>query len=305
MKAEQQLLSTNVIGTLYAMAAFTVWGVLPIYWKLLQQVPSSEILMHRIFWSFIFVSGILLVRRQTPAVRRTLAVGPHRRALVLSAVLISSNWFVYIWAVNSNHVVEASMGYYINPLFSVLLGVLVLGERLTFWQIIAFALAATGVLIMTVHYGQVPWIALALTFTFGLYGLSKKMVPVTSLIGLGLETCLVAPFCFAYLAFKTYQGVGAFGTISWPVTLLLIGSGAVTSLPLLWFAQAAKNIPLSKVGFLQYIAPTISLLLGVFMFHEPFTRVHLLSFGCIWCALTIYSFSHTALLRNLRLRKAG
>jgi chloramphenicol-sensitive protein RarD len=293
-------MNSNVAGTLYALAAFIAWGILPAYWKLLQQVPSPEILCHRIFWSFIFVSLVLLVRGQWGEVVRTLSVKKHCFAILLSTLLISVNWFVYIWAVNSNHIIEASMGYYINPLFCVFLGVIVLREHLNFWQGMAFVLALTGVLIMTVTYGRIPWIALSLTLTFGLYGLSKKLVKVDSLPALGLETMFVTPLCLAYISYKHVQGTGALGTISLSITLLLLFSGVVTALPLLWFAQAAKKIPLSKVGFIQYLAPTLALLLGVFIYKEPFTRVHLLSFGCIWCALALYSLSDTVLLRHLR-----
>lgn len=291
-------MNNNIIGTFYAVAAFTAWGLLPVYWKLLKQVPSPEILAHRIFWSFIFVSAILLIRGQWIVLKHTLAVKKNRLAVLLSAVLISVNWGIYIWAVNSNQIVEASMGYYITPLFSVFLGLVVLHERLNFWQWIALALALIGVLFMTVKYDRFPWIAIVLTLTFGLYGLSKKVVPVSSLIALGLETFLTAPLCLIYIVFKQYQGEGALGTISFPITLMLIFSGVVTAFPLLWFAQAAKSIPLSKVGFIQYLSPTLALFLGVMIFKEAFTRVHLISFGCIWCALVLYSFSYTALSKN-------
>jgi chloramphenicol-sensitive protein RarD len=293
-------MNNNIAGTLYALAAFIAWGLLPAYWKLLKQVPSPEILCHRIFWSFVFVSLVLLVKGQWGKIVRTLSVKRHCLAILLSTLLISVNWFVYIWAVNANHMVEASMGYYINPLFCVFLGVSVLRERVSFWQGIAFALALAGVLIMTVTYGRVPWIALSLTLTFGLYGLSKKLVTVDSLTALGLETMFVTPLCLLYLGNKHVQGTGAFGMISLSITMLLLFSGVVTALPLLWFAQATKKIPLSKVGFIQYVAPTLALLLGVFVYKEPFTRVHLLSFGCIWCALALYSLSNTALLKHVR-----
>jgi chloramphenicol-sensitive protein RarD len=288
----------NIIGTSYALAAFTTWGVLPVYWKLLKRVPSGEILAHRIFWSFIFVSAILLIRGQWTVLKHTITVKKNMLAILLSAMLVSVNWFTYIWAINSNQIVEASMGYYINPLFCVFLGVIVLHERLNFWQWIALVLALIGVLFLTITYGRVPWVALVLAVTFGLYGLSKKTVPVDSLIALGLETFLVAPLCLMYIAFKHYQGEGSLGTISLPITMMLIFSGVVTAFPLLWFAQAAKRIPLSKVGFIQYLSPTMALFLGVIIFKETFTKVHLISFGCIWCALILYSFSHTSLLKN-------
>ena len=282
---------STVAGTLYALAAFIIWGLLPAYWKLLQQVPASEILAHRIFWSFVFVSAILLFKGQWTHILRPLADKRQRVGMLLSTVLISFNWFIYIWAVNSSHIVEASLGYYINPLFCVFLGVVVFRERLNGWEILSIGLAAVGVIFLTVKYGRIPWIALGLAFTFGLYGLAKKLVPVGPLAALGLETLLVSPLCLLYLGLRGYQGTGAFGTISLPVTLLLALAGVVTALPLLWFAQAAKRIPLSRVGFIQYLAPTIALLLGVLVYNEAFTRSHLISFGCIWCALLIYSAS--------------
>ena len=288
----------HLIGTCYAFAAFTSWGLLPLYWKLLKQIPSAEILAHRIFWSFVVVSGLLIMKGQWDGYKRTIAIKAHRIPLLVSTSLVSLNWFVYIWAVNANHIVEASMGYYINPLFSVFLGVVVLRERLNRLQWVALGLAATGVLILAVTYGKFPWIAFTLALTFGLYGLSKKMAAVDSLIGFGLETAMITPLCLGYIMVKQSQGLGSFGTISPTITLLLILSGIVTAYPMIWFSQAAKKIPLSKVGFIQYVAPTISLMIGVLIFHEPFTIVHLVSFGCIWSALALYSLSHTSLLRS-------
>ena len=233
-------MSNNLIGTIYALTAFISWGLLPLYWKLLQQVPSSEILAHRVFWSFVLVSVLLFMKGQWAALKQTLAVKKNQIPLLLSTMLISVNWFLYIWAVNANHIVEASMGYYINPLFRVFLGVVVLHERLNFWQLVSLVIAAGGVLMITVEYGKFPWIALTLALTFGLYGLAKKIVSVDSLIGLGLETACVAPICLAYIIFKQFQGIGSLGTVSLTITTLLIFSGVVTAFPLWWFAQAAK-----------------------------------------------------------------
>jgi chloramphenicol-sensitive protein RarD len=303
MDTNNKRMNDHIIGTSYALAAFIAWGLLPAYWKLLQQIPLGEILAHRVFWSFVFVSGVLLLKGQWSALKHTISVRENRLPILLSAILISLNWSIYIWAVNSNQIVEASMGYYITPLFSVFLGLIVLHERLNFWQWIALIFALTGVLFLTVKYGRIPWIAVALTLTFGLYGLSKKLVPVDSLIALGLETLLISPLCLAYIAFKQHQGEGAFGRISLTITILLIFSGVVTAFPLLWFARAAKKIPLSKVGFIQYLAPTLALLLGVIIYKEPFTTSHLISFGCIWCALVLYSCSHTSFLKNLQPNK--
>lgn len=275
--------------------AFISWGVLPLFWKLLHEVASGEILAHRIFWSWVFVSLILLAQKRWTVVKQSLAVATHRRALFFSAMLININWFTFIWAVNSNHVVETSMGYYITPLFSVLLGVFVFRERLNRWQIISLCLASIGVLIMTVQHGRFPWIALTLTVSFGLYGFLKKIAQVDSLSGLWIETLLSSPFCLAYLGWRQIQGVGAFGHRTAAITCLFIVSGIITALPLIWFAQAAQRIPLSTVGFLHYLTPTISLFIGVVVFQEPFTRTHFVSFGCIWAALVIYSFSATVM----------
>ena len=284
-----------IAGTLYALAAFVTWGFLPAYWKLLYQVQSLEILAHRIFWSCIFVSIILLAKGQWMSIVRPLTDRRQCVGMLLSTVLISINWFLYIWAVNSAHMVEASLGYYINPLFSVVLGVLVFRERFGLWERVSLSLAAVGVLILTMSYGKVPWISLTLAVSFGLYGLSKKLTPVGSMAALGLETLLMSPLCLLYIGLRGYRGVGAFGAISWPVTLLLIVAGVVTALPLFWFAQAAKLIPLSRVGFIQYLAPSLMLLLGVLVYGESFTRAHLISFGCIWGALLIYSGSQMLL----------
>ena len=290
----------NIIGTLYALGAFVAWGLLPVYWKLLQQIPALEILAHRIFWSFVFSAVLLCMKGQWGALKLSMSSWSNRIAMIFSALVISANWFIYIWAVNSNHIIDSSLGYYINPLLSILLGVVVLRERMNFWQYVAVLLAAIGVIILTVHYGQVPWIGLALAVTFSTYGLLKKLVHIDSLTGLSLETLFVSPLCVGYIFVKYFQGTGAFGRVSLPLTLLLAFGGVVTAIPLLWFAQAAKMIPLSRVGFVQYISPTISLLLGVFLYHEVFTRIHLISFGCIWVALALYTVSQTPFMKRLQ-----
>jgi chloramphenicol-sensitive protein RarD len=291
--------NAHLLGTLYALAAFIAWGLLPAYWKLLQQVASPEILAHRIFWSFVFVSVILLAKGRWKTLLHPLADKQQRLGILISTVLISANWFIYIWAVNSAHIVEASLGYYINPLFCVFLGVVVFKERLRFWEILSIGLAALGVIFLAFQYGRVPWIAISLTFTFGFYGLSKKLVQVGSLAALGLETLLVSPLCLLYMGIRAYHGHSAFGVVSWSVTLLLVLAGVVTALPLLWFAQSAKLIPLSRVGFIQYLAPSIALLLGVFVYGEPFTPTHAISFGCIWTALLIYSCSQMPFFKKI------
>lgn len=291
--------SNYVIGTSYAIAAFGAWGLLPAYWKFLKHVPVGEVLAHRIFWAFVFVSILLFSREGWTHLKRSMSSNTHRIALILSAMLISLNWGTYLWAVNTNQIVEVSLGYYITPLFSMLLGLIVLRERMNFWQYLAVGLAAIGVIIMTVRYDRVPWIALLLTITFGLYGFMKKTVHIDSLRGLGIETLLISPFCLAFIALTSIQGTGSFRMAMWSTVVLLIVGGIVTALPLLWFAQAAKRIPLSRVGFIQYVAPTLSLLLGVFIYHEPFTRTHIIGFGCIWTALALYSFSETRFMKNV------
>lgn len=289
----------NLSGTLYAIAAFGSWGLLPLYWKLLKQVPAPEILAHRVLWACLFVCLILFRKEQWRRLKDVWAVKTQRRGVIGCAAFISVNWALYIWAVNAGHVVDASLGYYINPLFSVFLGLVMLRERLRFWQYVALGWACVGVVILTVEYGRIPWIALTLAFSFGMYGFLKKIAAVEALIGLGLETLCVAPLCLAYIVVRQYQGVGAFGTISLTVTALLICSGVITALPLLWFAEATKRIPLSSVGFLQYLSPTLMLACAILLFHEAFTPVHLVSFGCIWGALLLYSLSHT----GFRLRR--
>ena len=294
--------SQTLVGVWYAVAAFTLWGLLPLYWKALKQVPAEEILAHRIFWSFIFVITILLVRGRIAQLKNLLSRKSDLLKLFVSSLLISGNWFTYIWAVNHDHVVESSLGYYINPLFSVFLGMVVLKERLNSWQYLSLILAAVGVIVITLQYGRIPWIALILAFSFGLYGLAKKMVKVDAMTGLALETAFVTPIAFLYLLFKQIGGQGAFGTISLLSTLLLIGAGIVTATPLLWFAQGAKRLPLSMVGFIQFLAPTMMLLLGVFLYQETFTKIHLISFGLIWTALIIYSVANTDFIKKIHLK---
>jgi len=225
--------------------------------------------------------------------RDILAQPPKVIGVVLASVFITANWFTYIWAVNHDHVVESSLGYYINPLVSVMLGIMVLKEKLSFWQVVSFILAATGVLYMTVNFGTVPWIALVLATSFGLYGLIKKMVHLGAITGITLETMLISPFMFTYLGFIHHGGGGAFGNVTLGITGLLMGAGVITAVPLILFAAGTNRLPLSVIGFIQYITPTLMLVIGVNLYHEPFTRVHLISFSLIWTALTIFSLAKT------------
>ena len=300
-KGKEKFGDSTATGVWYGIIAYLAWGILPVYWKVLQRVPAGEILAHRIVWSCIFVFSMLWVLGRLGQVKAALVTRKHRWGVLCSSLLISANWFVYIWAVNSGHIVEASLGYYINPLFTVLLGLLVLRERIDIWQVAALILAAAGVAVLTVEYGKVPWIALTLAISFGLYGLAKKLVNVEAMAGLALETAFVTPVALAYIIFLQASGRGSLGTVSPLTTVMLLMAGVVTALPLLWFGEATKRIPLATVGFIQYLSPSISLLLGVFLYQEPFTRIHLISFSLIWCALALYSLTRVNLIKITRL----
>ncbi|MRG86307.1 EamA family transporter RarD [Salinibacillus xinjiangensis] len=290
------------LGIIFAASAYFFWGLLPIYWKLVEAVPAGEILAHRIVWSFVFMLFILFFSKNwKPFIAETKKLIKNKKRLIgitLASIVISINWLTYIWAVNSEHVIETSLGYYINPLISILLGVIVLKEKLSFWQIIAFIVAMLGVLNMTIHFGSVPWVALLLATSFGLYGLLKKLVQIKAMYGLTIETLIVTPIALLFLLNVNIGGEPS-GGLTAALILLLIGGGIATAVPLLLFAGGAARIPLSMVGFLQYIAPTIMLILGVFVYHEPFTAVHLTSFILIWTSCTIYSLSRTKFLTKI------
>jgi chloramphenicol-sensitive protein RarD len=282
-------------GIYYTACAYIFWGVLPIYWKFIDQVSALEILAHRVIWSFIFVLLIVGILKRK-LLKNFFQVQMRQKktwfGLFLASLLISINWFVYIFAVNTNHIVEASLGYFINPLVAVLLGVFVLGEKMNRWQAVSFVVAGIGVVYMTVSLGTFPWIALILALSFGFYGLSKKLIKVDSILGLLLETLFIVPFALLFLAYLGINGQHSFATGSLKVDLLLLGSGIATALPLLWFGIGAQKIPLYLVGFLQYFAPTISLLLGVLIYGESFTKDHAVTFTFIWIALVIFSISN-------------
>jgi chloramphenicol-sensitive protein RarD len=276
-------------GLAAAVTAFAIWGVFPLYLRPLAAVPTLQILGHRIVWCCLLVMAWLGLRGELAAVGNSLATAAIRRRLMASAVCISVNWLVYVWAVAHGHVVDASLGYFINPLFSVVLGVFVLGERLTRAQWTAVALAGAGVVYLAVTFGRPPWIALWLAASFGMYGLIRKVVPVDAVPGLATETLLLAPVALAWLLWAQSQGTGALGHSSPTVDALLVGSGLVTALPLALFAYGARRIPLSTVGLVQYIGPTIQFLIGVYVFHEPFPRDRAIGFAMIWSALAIYA----------------
>ncbi|MCX7786483.1 MAG: EamA family transporter RarD [Spirochaetes bacterium] len=280
----------NIRGYFYTLTAFFLWGFQPLYWKQLIHVSPLELLAHRILWSF-FLVGILYVLTRPDPIRKVFS---DRNILFLvagTAFLIAVNWFLYIFAVFNDHIVEASLGYYINPLMNILLGRLFLKERLKPIQRIALLLSTTGVLYFAFDYGRFPWIALTLATAFGFYGLLKKLTPLDSLSGLLFETAVLLPWALSYIGQKELHAQGALGLYGTSTTTLLILGGIVTSLPLYLFGKGARLIPLSTVGFFQYIAPSMMLLLGVLIYHEPFTKAHLVTFTCIWTALSLYTYS--------------
>jgi len=294
--------SESRAGLLTAFLAYLIWGILPVYWKQIIQVPPLEIIMHRVFWACLFALIILTVRRDLGFFRFL----KNPRALgitLLCSLLIMLNWYIYIMAVNTGRIVESSMGYYINPLVSVLLGTLFLKESLTRPQKTALLLACAGVLVMTIQYGKFPWISLSLAFTFGLYGYLKKLSPLESLHGQAAETLLLLPVVAVYGFIHLRQGDLHFFTDGTATRLYLVGGGALTLLTLFLFGFGARKIRLSTLGFLQYIAPTLMLLLGVLLYGESFGLWRLLSFLLIWAALILYSL--TLLRRDRTLTVPG
>lgn len=280
--------SRSLAGAGYAIGAFGLWGAFPLYFKAVSGVPAMEVLAHRIVWSVVWVAALLWLLRQWPDVRAALREPRTRWRLLLSALLISTNWLVFIWAVAQGRVLEAGLGYYITPLVSVLLGRVVLGEALTRLQWAAVALAALGVGYMLAGLGTLPWVSLALAATFGSYGLARKTTAVGAAPGLFVETLLLAPLALGFLLWL--GDAGHFGG-DVAFDLLLVAAGLVTAAPLILFAQAARRLRLASVGLFQYITPTCQVLLAVFVFGEAFTAGHGVTFGCIWLALALYSFS--------------
>lgn len=275
-------------GVWYAVGAYLLWGMFPIYWKLLHHVSASQLLCHRILWSFVSLFCVVLATGQWETFRKAtlrLVVVP---AYSVAAILIGVNWLTYVWAVNAGFIVETSLGYFINPLLSVLIGVIFLRERLRLLQWLPIGLAATGIMYLTYAYGALPWIALTLASTWAAYGLVKKLAPLGSLHGLTLETGILLLPVLMYLVYCHVTGQGAFLHGGLAYDGLLVGAGVVTTVPLFLFAVAVRRIPLSLVGILQYIAPTLQFLIGVLIYREPFTRDQLIGFGIVWIALIIF-----------------
>jgi chloramphenicol-sensitive protein RarD len=287
-------------GAWFAVAAYALWGLLPLYWRALHALPLGQVLAHRVLWSAATTLLLLAALRRLPALLAIARDGRKLAALLLSAILIGANWSIYILAVYRGELVQASLGYYVNPLMSVGMGVFLLKERLSRLQSLAVSLAAAGVVILGLRHIGFPWIALCLSLTFAFYGLVKKRLAVDPLIGLALETLWMAPLAAAFLAWSAHAGIApAFGAKP-HTTWLLVGAGAITLAPLFFFNAAARRLPLSTLGFYQYLSPTLQLLLAVALFGEAFTRVHAMAFGLIWAALGLYTWDAVAKARRAR-----
>lgn len=285
----EQTAKRTVSGVAFGSAAFLIWGISPLYWKALGSVPAVEIVLHRIVWSFLFLIPLVLIRKKWPAFMATLKNKRTMLILLASALLVSCNWLIYIWAVNAGHLLQASLGYYINPLVNVLLGMAFLKERLRRPQVFAVLLAALGVLYLTFFFGQFPWIALTLAFSFGLYGLIHKTMSVGSLVGLTIETLMLTIPALILLVYLDQKALGVFLNQGVGIDLMLMASSVVTAVPLLFFSFCTRRLQLSTVGILQYIGPSCMFLMAVFLFDEPFFKAQVISFLMIWTALAIYS----------------
>jgi len=275
-------------GIWYAVGAYFLWGLFPVYWKWLHNVPALQLLAHRIGWSFLLLLIVIFITKLWSAFRAATLTWHVLSIYLISAILLGINWLTYVWAINAGFIVETSLGYFINPLISVVMGVIFLRERLRLWQWLPVGLAAGGVLYLTLVYGSLPWIALTLAFSFALYGLIKKVAPLDALFGLTLETGILFLPALGYLLFTEATRNGAFLQAGFTTDILLVGAGAVTTFPLLLFAAGARRIPLSMVGILQYITPTLQFLLGVLVYKEPLPVTRQIGFGAVWIALLIF-----------------
>ena len=278
-----------LVGAAYAFGAYLIWGFFPAYWKLLGGVAPGTIIAHRIAWSFVFVAGLLAVGRRWKELRAVLRNGRTLRVLAISTALISCNWLLFIWAVNNHHMLDASLGYYINALLNVLLGMLFLNERLRKLQWAAVALALSGMLIQLITFGSLPWIALTLAGSFAIYGLMRKKLAVDAISGLFLESLLLLPLALWFWSQHADSSAANLLNNSWQLNVYLIAAGLVTTVPLLCFIAGARRLQLSTMGFFQYIGPSCMFVFGVWLYHEPFASERLLTFGLIWLALFLYT----------------
>ncbi|MBP1893871.1 EamA family transporter RarD [Paenibacillus lactis] len=289
-------------GLVNAIIAYIMWGVLPLYWKLFDNVPAGEILSHRVVWSFVFMGILVALQRRWGELRKIAASRSLLLSLTASGLLIAANWLIFIWAVNNGHVVETSLGYYLNPLLNVLLAVVFLREKPSRGQWLAIAIAGAAVLIIAIDYGRFPWVAISLAVSFGLYGLAKKKIAQDASVGLLSETAVVLPVALGYWIYLAAVGKTTAWTLPPSMFIELLLSGVVTALPLLFFARAAARMTLSTLGFVQYIGPTIMLLLSVFVFKESVSPILLVGFALIWTALVVYASSS---IRSAKLAKAS
>jgi len=282
-------------GIFFGLAAYVLWGILPVYWKALELVSPFEILSSRFMWSCVFVFLLIIFQKKWPLfakeVKLVFSNVKTGAAMAAAGITISFNWGTFIWAVNNGHIVETSMGYYINPLVSILFAIVFLRERLDKMQLAAITCAFIGVASMVYSFGKIPWVSLTLAFTFALYGLLKKILPVSALTSIMLETLLITPLALVYEYSLWQQGVSFYASGNLQVIMMLTGAGIVTAIPLLLFTAGARLLPLKIIGFLQYISPTLTLLIGVFVYNEAFTASHLLAFGWIWAALLLFIVS--------------
>ena len=275
-------------GPVFAILAYGTWGLLPIYWKLFLGIPPLEVLVHRILWSVIFLMFVVLIQKKFILLVE-LCRSPKQLFIILTtSMLLGANWMIYIWAVNEGFVIETSLGYFINPLVNVMLGMIIFKERFNLWQTLALILALCGVLNYLFGFGELPWIALGLASSFSIYGMLRKISEAGPLIGLTMETLILVPVALLLLSWWSLDGSSHFGTMS-ELDLYFLGCGLITSFPLLWFAAAAKRLRFSTLGLFQYLAPTSQFLLGVFLYKEPFTITHAITFALIWMALVLYS----------------
>jgi len=291
-------------GLAYAALAYGLWGIVPIYWRLLDGVPPFELTVHRIVWCALFVLILAMLRRRVGHLRQILRMPRLLATLTLTSLLISTNWTVYIYCVSSRQLVEASLGYYINPLISVALGVIFLGERMSRLRLAAIVLATGAVAAKAVSLGYFPWIAPVLAFSFGFYGYFRKLAPVDAFDGLLVETWIMFPISLGLLVYWYVAGVAAFPSADFERDALLIGGGAITAVPLGLFAAGARRIRLSTLGFMQYLSPSITLLLAVFGFGEKFTRLDAVAFGCVWAALALVALESRVFQFRARGRRA-
>lgn len=285
-------------GLMMGALAFVLWGLLPLYWKLVKAITPYQIFAQRVIWSFIFVMVILAAKKVLPQFKETISQPKNWINIIGPSIFISINWLLYIWSVNNNYVIESSLGYFINPLVLTIFGAVFYKERLTKLQVVGISFATMGVLLKSIYYGQIPYIALVLAFSFAMYGLLKKKSTLDSLTGLAFETLVIGVPALIYIAFIESHGIGISGNLPWHFWILIGFSGIATATPLLLYAEGTKRLPLSVVGFLQYIAPTIMLFLGVVIFGEPFKQSDLIPFAMIWVGLIFFSYSQYQLLSN-------